>query len=167
MGEITAQSVRGNGDHCIQLKDIAIDNHTNPTVIKLHLRSSKTDQLGKGVDVLLGRTDEDLCPVAALLAYLAIRSSEEGPLFRLRDGRFLTSDIFIKHVRATLTNLGYDAEAYAGHSFRIGAATTAAERGIEDSTIKAMGRWDSSAYQLYIRSPKLMLLSVSKKLVCK
>ena len=53
MGEITAQSIRGNGDHWIQLKDIAIDNHTNQTVIKLHVRSSKTDQPGKGVDVLL------------------------------------------------------------------------------------------------------------------
>ena len=63
---------------------------------------------------------------------------------------------FIKHVRATLTNLRYDAKAYAGHSFQIGAATTAAERGIEDSTISitvlsffdiftphiyALGRW--------------------------
>ena len=35
----------------------------------------------------------------------------------------------------------------------------AAERGIEDSTIKVMGRWDSSAYQLldYIRSPRFQM----------
>ena len=39
----------------------------------IHLRKSKTDQVSRGVDIYLGRTDEDLCPVAALLAYLALR----------------------------------------------------------------------------------------------
>ena len=51
MGEITVQSVRGNGDHCIQLKDIGKDNHTNPTVKTTPQKFE--NQLGKGVDVLL------------------------------------------------------------------------------------------------------------------
>ena len=136
--------------------------HANPTVVRNNLRSSKT---GKGVEVFLGKTDdEELCPVAALLAYLAVRGGAEGPLFRLQDGRYMTSDVFIARVRATLINLGYDANAYAGHSFRIGAATTAAERGIEDSVIKMMGRRNSSAYQLYIRSAQHMLASVAGQL---
>ena len=44
--------------------------------------------MGRGVDIYLGRTDEDLCPVAALLAYLALRGREPGPLFKMSDGRF-------------------------------------------------------------------------------
>lgn len=36
------------------------------------------------------------------------------------------------------------------HSFRIGAATSAAKAGIEDSTIHMLGRWSSSAFLVYI-----------------
>ena len=38
--------------------------------------------------------------------------------------------------------------------FWIGAATTAAERGIPDSIIKVLGRWKSDAFQTYIRMPR-------------
>ena len=50
-------------------------------------------------------------------------------------------------------------------SFRIGAATTAKEKGISDVHIKMLGRWQSSAYQLYIRTPQEQLAKLSKELV--
>ena len=52
--------------------DVAVDNHESPSVIRIHLRRSKTDQFGRGVDIYLGATGDELCPVAALLAYLAV-----------------------------------------------------------------------------------------------
>ena len=54
---------------------------------------------------------------------------------------------------------------YSGHSFRIGAATTAASVVVEDSLIKTLGRWESSAYILYVRVPRDRLASVSKRLL--
>ena len=45
---------------------------------------------------------------------------------------------------------------YKGHSFRIGAATFAAECGFSDAQIRLMGRWQSDAFRKYIRSPSLV-----------
>ena len=83
MGEITEQSVAGGRG--VTVKDVAVDDHESPSVIRIHLRRSKTDQFGRGVDIYLGATGDELCPVAALLAYLAVRGGEDGPLFRFRD----------------------------------------------------------------------------------
>ena len=124
----------------------------NPSIVKIHLRMSKTDQYGQGVYIYLGHTGSELCPVSALLAYLAMRGNDPGPLFKLKNRRFLMKDLFIMRVRPVLSVLGYNESSYASHSFRIGAATTAAERGIEDSVIKMLGQLESSTYQLYVRA---------------
>lgn len=70
----------------------------------------------------------------------------------------------MKRLREALTAAGFDASQYSGHSFRIGTATTAAAVGIEDSLIKTLGRWESSAYQLYVKVPRDRLAVVSKRL---
>ena len=69
------------------LGGVAVDDHSNPSLVRNHLQKSKTDQLGRGVNNL-GRTDEDLCFVAALLAYLVVHGMEPGPLFELSNGHF-------------------------------------------------------------------------------
>ena len=86
----------------------------------------------------MGKTGDILCPVAALLTYLAIRGASPAPLFQLQDRTPLTKDYFIQKFRAALTDIGLEASQYTGHSFKIGTATTATEKGIEDSLIKAM-----------------------------
>ena len=63
---------------------------------------------------------------------------------------------FVSCLKEALTNTGIDSTCFAGHSFCIGAATTAARRGLSDSAIKQLGRWKSTAYQRYIQpSPQL------------
>ena len=59
---------------------------------------------------------------------------------------------------------GVDITQYSGHSFRVGAASTAAAVGIEDSLIKTLGRWESTAYLLHVRVPQDRLAWVSKQL---
>ena len=103
MGELTSPTVINQGPvDCVSIGDVAVDDHNNPSLVRIHLRKSKTDQLGKGVDIYLGRTDEDLCLVAALLAYLAVWGKEPGPLFRLSDGCLLTKQIFIDKALSVL-----------------------------------------------------------------
>ena len=94
----------------------------DPQLIILKLKTSKTDPFRRGVEVVLGRTKTILCPVAALLAYLVIRSNGPGFLFLFTDGRPLTKARFTSEVRSALSAVGLNPNLYAGHSFRIGAA---------------------------------------------
>ena len=143
--------------------DIAVDRHQSPTLVRVRLKQSKTDPFRHGVDVYLGRTDADLCPVAALLAYMAVRPHLTGLLFI--DGSFLTRDRLVAAVREALQEAGIDSAQYTGHSFRIGAATTAAQAGLQDSVVKMLGRWESTAYQRYIQTPRQTLAALSSRLV--
>ena len=104
-------------------------------------------------------------PVAAMSGYLVQRGNAPGPLFVFKDGRFLTRDRFVTAVRSALEKCGIDLSAYAGYSFRVGAATTAAARDLQDSLIKTLGRWDSSAYTVYNRAQRSTLVSVARSLV--
>lgn len=70
--------------------DVMLDNLVNPTVVRVHIKASKTDPFRQGVYVYLGATGNDLCPVAAVSAYLAIRGREPGPFFRFGSGSALT-----------------------------------------------------------------------------
>ena len=89
-------------------------------------------------------------PVTALLNYLARRGSEPGALFQWQDRTPLSKTRFVEAVRQALTAALLLAQDYASHSFRIGAATTAAMAGLEDSAIQTLGQWKSASYQLYI-----------------
>lgn len=141
--------------------DVRVNSHADPRFVQVQIKASKTDPFRKGVAVYLGRGSADLCPVAASLNYMVQRGPGEGPFFRFSDGRPLTRERFVAAVRSALRAAGVDCSRYAGHSFRIGAATTAAHQGIQDSLIKTMGRWESAAYTLYIRTPRDTLCSVS------
>ena len=79
----------------------------------------------------------------------------------LKNGRPLSRETLVRKLREALGSIGVDVSCYSGHSFRIGAATTAASVGIEDSLIKTLGRWESAAYLLYVRVPRDKLASVS------
>lgn len=145
--------------------DVAVDSHTNPTILAVRLKVTKTDPFGEGITIYLGKTAGPVCPVSALLQYLARRPPREGPLFIDHQGNPLTKASFTRRLRETLTRAGIDPSRYKGHSFRIGAATTAAACGISDSLIKTLGRWRSEAYQAYIRIPASDLASISTVLV--
>ena len=82
------------------------------------------------------------------------RGNTPGPLFTWSNGTFLTRAQFVEEVKKALDIAGVDAANYNGHSFRIGAASTAAANGMEDSMIKTLGRWESEAYQRYIKIPR-------------
>ena len=133
--------------------DMAIDSRQAPTMLRFHLKQSKTDPFGRGANVVLGRTGCSLCPVAAVLTYAAARGSQPGPFFVTSAARALTKQEFVCEIRKVLVRLGLPDNKYAGHSFRISAATSATMAGVEDSTIQLLGRWQRVAFLRYIRTP--------------
>ncbi|KAL9961224.1 hypothetical protein ACROYT_G030129 [Oculina patagonica] len=96
--------------------------------------------------------------------YLSQRGATSGPLFRFSSGRPLTRQQLSSSVQSILHAAGYSG-SYSGHSFRIGAATNAAARGVPDHLIKTLGRSSSDAYQIYIWTPVNSIVRVSSQLV--
>jgi hypothetical protein len=164
-GEFTCSSEAAYHSGMLSLSDVSIDNKDNPSIIYINLRSSKTDAFGEGVTIHLGRTSDILCPVSALLAYLAIRPPSPGPLFVLSSGKPLSHGVLVDSVRQALSPVMRDVTLFNGHSFRIGAATTAALAGIPDSTIMKLGRWKSSAFLRYLRPPVESMAALSRRLL--
>ena len=148
----------------LSLEDIAVDSKSAPTVIQVNIKQSKTDPFRQGVQLYLGKTSTDICPVSAILPYLAIRGARIGPLFILEDGSYLTRQRFATMVSSTLKHTGVNDKRYTTHSFRIGAATTAKEAGVSDVHIKMLGRWKSNAYQLYVQTHREHLAKLSRQM---
>ena len=92
---------------------------------------------------MLGRAVRPLCPLAAFLLYMARSKPGKGPLFQFENGRPLIRDHFMREV---LQQIGMEPKIYAGHSFRIRAATTAVRKGIHtgltNRNIRSMGKCD-------------------------
>ena len=61
------------------------------------------------------------------------RGTKSGPLFLFENGQSLSRVKLVSLVREALSSVGMDVLKYCGHSFRIGAATTALRAGISDA----------------------------------
>ena len=143
----------------------ASDITITPTAVHISLKASKTDPFRQGCTITLGATSTSTCPVAALTKYMSTSpTTPTSPLFHFNDNSYLTRDSLTTHLRTLLAAAGYDPDSYASHSFRIGAATTAASAGLPDWQIQAMGRWSSDCYTRYIRTPPTILAQASRRL---
>ena len=104
---------------------------TSEGCLALHLKSSKTDPYRQGCSLLIALSCRSVCVVRALRKYLSLRSvSGASPLYVFQSGAYLTRAKVTSTLRTLLERLNIPTELYASHSFRIGAATTAAEAGL-------------------------------------
>ena len=92
----------------VSLKDIALDNKTSPSLVRINIKQSKTDPFHKGFHLFLGCTGHHICPVKALLPYLAVRGSTEGPLFITEEGSPLTRRRFSTELSSILHAAGLE-----------------------------------------------------------
>ncbi len=149
---------------CLQWGDVAVDDRINPTMFKLFLRQTKCDQFGNGTHIILGQTTGQACPMSALTLYLGACPHTQGSLFLDSQAKPVNKIWFVVEIRSTLKNLGYSQDKYVGNSYRIGAATTVAQNGLEDSVIQTVCRWHSSAFLQHIKTPQTHLADLSQSL---
>ena len=165
-GEFTCPSLQAfNSNNMLGGSDMSVDSWDNPRIVLVHLCQLKNDHSGNGVTVCVGRTDQRIFPVVALLIYLVKRGTGPGPLFQFWDGTSLSKQRLVFQVRQALAPRGIDCSCLTGHSFCIDTATAAAWAGVEDSIIQTLGRWRSSAYLRYIQTPPSMLAATSGRLL--
>ncbi|XP_006818763.1 uncharacterized protein LOC102809223, partial [Saccoglossus kowalevskii] len=148
-GEFTVRSYGAfNREFHLCIEDVSFQGDAQ---VFLRLKSSKSDQFREGVVIRLFRNDR-MCPVQSLKRYLSLRvalrprPSLGDPLFVTEDNLPLTRSVFLQYLRRLVCSLGLSSFQFTGHSFRIGAATSAANAGIQDHMIKALGRWSSDSY---------------------
>ena len=155
VSEYTASHIRKyNPLTTLSFKDITL----TPSAILMHIKASKTDPFRQGTTIYLYRNNTPLCPVNALTYYVSSHKTKSGPLFAWHDGRYLTRPGFAASLKRIKP---LEITSMSSHSFRIGAATTAAAAGLPRWLIQALGRWTSNCYRDYIRIPQTTLQSVS------
>lgn len=155
VGEFTWTTTQERGS-LIQLHQLTqlVDANHRVISLKFTFLDFKHNYNQRPFSVVIYRRNT-FCPVQIILDYLSLRGSGPGPLFCLVDGSPVSRAIFIDKLSMAIKYCGLDPSRYKGHSFRIGAASYAADAGMSDSQIRALGRWKSDAFHKYIRIPSL------------
>lgn len=132
----------------------------------VHIKSSKTDSTGKGLNALIGCTRTHVCAVCAMTDYLGSLGSHQfdRPLFRWYNGMYLTRAAFVKETKRLVKAIGLDSTKYSGHSYRSGGATSGALAGFSAIELKLLGRWSSNAFEGYLRTPPQVLLGFARRM---
>jgi len=140
--------------------DVAVESRKRPSMVRIQLKRSKCDKFGMGAYIVMGRSGTTLCPVTAILEYIESRSAAAGIFFKSTEALPVLKAWFLEQLRSIIATAGLPSQDYAGHSFRIGAATTAALAGMEDSMIQTLGGWHSGAFLHNIRTPSKTLANL-------
>ncbi|KAL2080773.1 hypothetical protein ACEWY4_024566 [Coilia grayii] len=161
-GEFTSDSLYFDSSRGLCFSDVQV----SPNFFSIFLRHSKTDTVGKGVTISISKLDSPFCPHASMLRYLAMRPRTLPcfPLFLLSNYLPMSKEWFREHLGLVVEKCALSRSVYTGHSFRIGAATTAADRGLPDSSIKRLGRWTLSAFEACVRPDSKSILKAQLSL---
>ena len=143
----------------LQLNQIVklVDSSGSITGLKITFLDFKHSYNRPNVSITLKRIS-DICPVQSLLDYFHFAVYQMALFFDVvvtYDGHAVSCKLFTDYLALNFRICGLDTTKYKGHSFRIGAATFAAECGFSDAQIRSMGRWKFDAFRKYIWGPGL------------
>lgn len=161
IGEITKTS--SSVQHFLLFRNVAIGSLNRKNFIDItipHFKHSKSSNTT--LRIYENPANSQLCPYRALLDYFRQRKHSSGsePLFSFMDGAPISRSFFTQHLKSVISFCNLNLQQFHTHSFRIGAASTAASLGFSELQIQTMGRWHSTAFRKYIRIPTLQLNSM-------
>lgn len=128
------------------------------------LQRSKTDQEGKGLELLIPVLPGEVleCPARTLQRWIEKASITTGPVFRSIDqwGNMGTSavtpGIVARLVKETVQRLGLDPASYGGHSLRSGFATDMARKGVRlENIMQRTGHKSVAIAQGYVQAAQI------------
>ena len=135
----------------LQCGDVEAETTTNGGTV--HIRASKSDQLGAGATRYIGPATH-----AAVGRYLAATGHTSGPLFRrvlcngLSSAKGLGADSIRAIIRKRVAAAPGSGGRVGGHSFRVGSACELAAAGASVAELQQAGGWRSPATpEIYIR----------------
>ena len=133
-------------------EDVYVSEGGTTRQIHIRIRRSKTDQAANGCQITLPANDRyEICPVRAVANYRSMRSRGGIAFFCNFDRTPLTRQQFTSTLKRAVAFCGLPVTFYSSHSFRIGAATSAAMSGVPEVRIQSMGRWSTDTHKIYIR----------------
>ncbi len=148
----------------LQYSDIEFVEHG----LVVHLRKSKTDQIGEGRKIGIPNARGAVCPVLALKEWLKLSEISEGALFRpvTRHGRIeninLSTQAVAIIVKERAKAIGLDESKFSGHSLRAGLVTSAAQAGVSSWKIRQQtGHKSDAMLNRYIRDARLFIDNVA------
>ena len=133
-----------------------------PQRMEVRIKKSKTDPFRQTALTIIAKTHTHICAVSAVRDFI-LQTPNPNPdslLFQFRDGSYLSRRSLASNLHALIDMCGLHSKDYNTHSFRIGAATTAAAAGVPSWLIKFLGRWRSDSYERYIHLPRATILQV-------
>lgn len=154
MGEVVVKTSAGI-NQVLQCEDVTFHSENNRvTRAQIILNNFKTKRSAAPAVIYLEASEKSaMCPVTALCEYKSIFSHTSGPFFQFIGGTPVSYAYVSAQLSAAIQFCGLDATKYKNHSFRIGAATSAASLGFSENEIQSLGRWSSNAVKRYIRIP--------------
>lgn len=151
IGEITTNN-SGSQSRVLQFSDVVIhQNQGFPSRVSVTFRFFKHNLTSSPHTISFEHGPTSVSALLSVMQYFRVRGDGAGPLFCHACGQSVTRTSFDRLLHSALKFCNLDGSRYKGHSFRIGAATYAAQNNMSDSQIRALGRWSSNAFRKYIR----------------
>ena len=125
--------------------DVRLSSHQDPQFMVVPIKASKTDPYRQGGVNLPWANPRRAVPRGSCTQLMVQWGTRAGPFFLFRDNKQLTREQFVGSVQNATDNRRLQCLRDTA-AVRIGAATTAAQQGIQDALIKALGRWESAAW---------------------